>query len=123
MKFEGACVNVAAWIIGALLIAVFAFAGGTKVLDLDRQRERFGYTATQFRLVGASEVAAAAGLLIGLIWRQAEWLAVAAGIGICALMIGALMAHARVEDEAKDTAPAGIIFVLTVVFMILISLR
>ena len=115
--------NVAAWIIGALLIAVFSFAGGTKVLDLDRQRERFGYTATQFRLVGASEVAAAAGLLIGLIWRQMEWLAVVAGIGICALMIGALMAHARVEDEAKDTAPAGIIFVLTVVFMILISLR
>ena len=115
--------NVAAWIVGAILIAVFAFAGGTKVLDLDRQRERFGYTANQYRLLGLCEVAAAVGIVIGLIWRQVEWLAVAAGIGICALMIGALMAHARVEDEAKDTAPAGVIFVLAAVFMVLISLR
>lgn len=115
--------NVAAWIVGAILIAVFAFAGGTKVLDLDRQRERFGYSALQYRLVGLSEVAAAVALVVGLIWRQVEWLAVAAGIGICALMIGALMTHARVEDEAKDTAPAGVMFVLAIVFMILVSLR
>ena len=115
--------NVAAWIFGAILIAVFAFAGGTKVLDLDRQRERFGYSASQYRLIGLSEVAAAVGLVVGLIWRQLEWIAVGAGIGICALMMGALLAHARVEDDAKETAPAGVIFVLAVVFMILISLR
>lgn len=115
--------NVAAWILGAILIAVFAFAGGTKVLDLDRQRERFGYSASQYRLIGLSEVAAAAGVLIGLIWRQVEWLAVAAGIGICALMVGALLTHARVEDDVKETAPAGVIFVLSIVFMILVSLR
>ena len=70
-----------------------------------------------------SEVAAAAGILIGLIWRQVEWLAVAAGVGICSLMIGALLTHARVEDDAKETAPAGVIFVLSIVFMVLISLR
>ena len=115
--------NVAAWIIGVPLVAVFTFAGVTKVLDLDRQRERFGYSAMQYRLVGLSEVAAAAGILIGLIWRQVEWLAVAAGVGICSLMIGALLTHARVEDDAKETAPAGVIFVLSIVFMVLISLR
>ena len=115
--------NVAAWIVGAILIAIFAFAGGTKVLDLDRQRERFGYTATQYRLVGLSELAAAIGMVVGLIWRQVEWIAVAAGIGICSLMIGALLTHARVEDDAKETAPAGVVFVLAIVFMILISLR
>ena len=105
------------------MIAIFAFAGGTKVLDLDRQRERFGYTATQYRLVGLSELAAAIGMVVGLIWRQVEWIAVAAGIGICSLMIGALLTHARVEDDAKETAPAGVVFVLAIVFMILISLR
>lgn len=115
--------NVAAWILGAILIAVFAFAGGTKVLDLDRQRERFGYSSLQYRLIGLSEIAAAVGLVVGLIWRQVEWIAVAAGIGICALMVGALMTHARVEDEAKETAPAGVMFVLAIVFMVLISLR
>ncbi len=115
--------NVAAWILGAILIAVFAFAGATKVLDLDRQREHFGYSANQYRLIGLSEVAGAVGIVIGLIWRQVEWVALAAGTGICALMVGALITHARVEDEAKDTAPAGVIFVLAIVFMIVISLR
>lgn len=115
--------DVVAWILGAILAAVFAFAGGTKVLDLDRQREHFGYTASVYRMVGLSEVAAAVGIIIGLIWRQVEWIAVAAGIGICSLLIGALLAHARVEDETKDTIPAFVMFALTIAFVIVISIR
>lgn len=115
--------NVVAWILGAVLAGVFAFAGVTKVLDLDRQRERFGYSATTYRLVGLSEIAAVIGIIVGLIWRKVEWISVGAGIGICSLMIGALITHARVEDEAKETIPAFVMFALSVAFMIVISLR
>lgn len=115
--------NVVAWILGAVLAAVFVFAGTTKVLDLDRHRERFGYSANTYRVIGLSEVAAAVGVIVGLIWRNVEWLAVGAGIGICSLMIGALITHARVEDEAKETIPAFVMFALSAAFMIVISLR
>lgn len=115
--------NVASWIVGLILVAVFAFAGGTKIVDLDRMRERFGYTAGQYRLIGLTEVAAAVAIVVGLVWRQIEWLAVAAGVGICALMVGAVLTHARVEDSGRETLPAGAMFVLSIVFMVLISLR
>jgi len=38
-------------------------------------------------------------------------------------MLGALLTHARVEDDARATIPAGVVFAASVAFMILISLR
>ena len=115
--------NVAAWIVGVVLMGVFTFAGATKVLDLDRAREHFGYTAAQFRLIGLAELAAVVGIVVGLIRRSIEYVGHAAGIGICSLMIGALLAHARVEDDAKATIPAGVMFVLSVLYMVFLALR
>lgn len=115
--------NVVAWILGALLVAVFGFAGVTKLIDLDRSRERLGYARSQFRMIGAAEIGAAAAIVVGLIWRSVEWIAVAAGLGICSLMVGALLAHARVSDDLKTTMPAGVMFLLSIVFMVVISLR
>lgn len=115
--------NVVAWILGCALAGVFGFAGVTKLIDLDRSRERFGYSRSQFQLIGASELAAAVSIIVGLIWRSIEWLAVAAGVGICSLMIGALISHARLSDDARTTLPAGAMFVLAIVFMVVISLR
>lgn len=114
--------SVVAWVVGVALTGLFSFAGVTKLIDLDRQRERFGYTAGQFRLIGLAEVAAVVGVLGGLIWRRFEWAAVAAGIGICALMLGALLTHARVEDT-KEAIPAAVVFVLSVIFVIAIASR
>lgn len=115
--------NIVAWILGIILAGGFGIAGVTKLLDMDRVREHLGYSAGQYRLIGLSEVAGAAGVVVGLASRKFEWVAVAAGIGICCLMFGALIAHARVEDEGKKAIPAVAMLVIATAFMITISLR
>ena len=115
--------NVIAWILGIILAGTFAFAGAMKVLDFDRMREHFGYSKRQYQLIGLSELGGAAGVVVGLIWRKVEWIGMAAGIGICILMLGALVAHARVEDEGKKIVPAIMMFMLSITFMIFLSLR
>jgi len=115
--------NVLAWILGVVLVVAFAIGGVTKVIDMDRMRDHFGYSKGQYQLIGLSEIAAAAGILIGLLVRKVEWIGGAAGIGICCLMIGAMLTHARVEDDAKKAAPAIVMFVLAIVFMIALTLR
>ena len=115
--------DVIAWILGIILAGTFAFAGVMKVLDFDRMREHFGYSKRQYQLIGLSELAGTGGIVVGLIWKKLEWIAMAAGIGICVLMVGAMIAHARVEDEGKKVAPAMAMFVLSIVFMVFLALR
>lgn len=115
--------NTVAWILGIILAGGFGIAGVTKLLDLDRAREHLGYSARQYRMIGLSEVAGAAGVVVGLVSRKLEWIALAAGIGICVLLLGALTAHARVDDDGKAIIPAVAMLVLTAAFMITISLR
>jgi len=115
--------NVVAWILGIILAGAFAAGGVTKVLDLDRMREHFGYSKRKYQLIGLSEIAGATGVIVGLIWPKVEWIGVAAAIGICSLMVGALIVHARVEDEAKKIVPAMVMLVLAALFAVFLSLR
>ena len=64
-----------------------------------------------------------AGIVIGLVARSVEYLAIAAAVGLACMMLGALLAHARVEDPGKDALPAGVMLVLSVLFIVFISLR
>lgn len=115
--------NVVAWILGIILAGVFSVAGLAKVFDVDRTREHFGHTRSTYRLIGLAEVAAVVGVIIGLVSRKLEWIALAAATGLCCLMMGALMAHAKAGDDAKKILPAVIVFALSIAFMIFISLR
>lgn len=115
--------DVVAWILGIILAGTFAFAGVMKVLDFDRMREHFGYRKRTYQLIGLAEIAGAAGVVVGLAWKQIEWLGVAASVGLCTLMVGAVMAHARVDDEGKKVIPAAAMFVLSVLFAIFLSVR
>jgi len=113
--------NVLAWILGTALIAVFGFAGITKVLDLDRMREHFGYSQRQYQAIGLFEIVCASGVLAGLL--SSKWVGGAAAVSLGGLMIGALIAHARVEDEGKKAMPALVMLAVASVFVIAISLR
>lgn len=115
--------NVIAWILGIILAGGFGIAGVTKLIDLDRTREHFGYSKRRYQMIGLSEVAGAAGLIVGLVWTKAEWIGLAASFGICWLLLGALITHARVEDEGKKIIPAIVMLALTVAYMIVIALR
>ena len=58
--------------------------------------------------LGAVELAAVAGLLLGLLWRP---LAAAAALGCVLYFVGAVLAHVRVGD--RDVAPAAVLLVLS----------
>ena len=115
--------NTVAWVLGIILAGGFGIAGATKLLDLDRMRDHLGYSARQYRLIGLSEVAGSAGVVIGLLSRKYEWIGLAAATGFCFLLLGALIAHARVSDEGKKIIPAVVMLAITAAFMITISLR
>lgn len=63
----------------------------------------FGVPWAQYRLIGAAEVAAAAGAIAGLVWAP---LGVAAAAGMALLLLGALTVHRRAGDGLPEEAPA-----------------
>lgn len=97
--------NTAAVLTVVLAIA-FAAIGGAKLLAVPSMRARaahVGLGVDAYRLIGALEVAGAAGLVTGL---AVPLLRAAAALGLLLLLVGAVVAHLRVKDGVKDMAPA-----------------
>jgi hypothetical protein len=89
-----------------LLIAVSLVPAAAKLAGHPKMRHtanHFGITWRRYRLIGVAELAAAAGVLIGLLWRPAGLLAAA---GMILLLIGALIAHRRAHDSLREALPA-----------------
>ena len=63
----------------------------------------FGIPWTEYRLIGVAELAAAAGVLAGIVWPP---LGVAAAVGNVLLLAGALAFHRRAGDDIHETVPA-----------------
>jgi hypothetical protein len=67
-------------------------------------------------LIGALEVAGAAGVIVGL-W--VPWLGVVAALGLAAIGFGAIVFHLRVGDGPDRWGPPGGLGVLAVVVALL----
>jgi uncharacterized membrane protein YphA (DoxX/SURF4 family) len=103
---KGVTMDVAATVMSIMLAVLFLTLGTSKLLMVPFQTtmaERLGVSANLYRVVGALEVAATAGLVVGLFWAP---LGVAAAIGLVLLLIGAAGAHRRAGDGPKETLPA-----------------
>ena len=61
----------------------------------------FGIPCPSYRLIGVAELAAAAGVVIGLWWHP---LGVAAAAGMALLLLGALITHRRAEDVFRPSS-------------------
>ena len=68
-----------------------------------------------YRVIGALEVAAAAGLLLGL---AAAPLGVAAAAGLAVLMAAAAVVHLRHGDPPVRALPAAVLALLTVAYAV-----
>jgi len=105
-------VNIAIAAVSITLAVVFG-AGGVALLagaqPFAGNMDRLEVPGPIRVLVGVAEVAAAAGLLVGLAVTS---LNVAAAAGLVALMVGALSFHARAKDPAKEYAPAVVLGLL-----------
>ncbi len=110
--------ETAANVLSILLAISYLGSGGMKVLGQAKIIEgldKLGVSRNLSRVIGALELAAAAGLLLGLV---IGWLGAAAAIGLVLLMAGAIVFHIRAGDYAdpKLRGPA-----LMPVFLLLLS--
>ena len=93
--------------ISLLLAAACLLPAAGKLTGQPRMRKsaaHFGIPWPRYRLIGVAELAAAAGILIGLWWHP---LGLAAAAGMALLLIGAIITHRRAGDSAKEMAPAA----------------
>jgi uncharacterized membrane protein YphA (DoxX/SURF4 family) len=66
---------------------------------------QLGISWSRYRLIGIAELAAMAGILIGLVVPA---VGAAAAVGMITLLIGALVAHRQAGDDPKAAIPAFI---------------
>jgi DoxX-like protein len=103
--------------ISLLLAAACLLPAAGKLLGHSKMRQsaaHFGIAWPRYRLIGAAELAAAAGILAGLWWHP---LGVAAAAGMILLLTGALITHRHAADNAKDMAPALLALVITIAYL------
>jgi len=99
----------------ALICLVPASAKLAAIPAMQESAARFEIPWRRYQLIGAAELAAAAGVVAG-IWLHKVGLA--AAIGMAALLIGALIFHRRAGDGAKEMAPALIALVITAAYLV-----
>lgn len=106
-------------VLGILLALAYGMSGVQKIVGAKMaiaSADHVGASHGLYKVVGALELLAAIGLLVGL----AVWpLGVAAGIGLVLLMVGALVFHIRAGDKIAQFAPAvvlGLVALLEVIF-------
>jgi len=108
----------------SVLLAVACLVPATaKLLGLPMMREAAGHFSIpwpRYRLIGVAELAAAAGVLVGLIWRPAG-IAAACGMGL--LLLGALAAHRRAGDAPSEAGRAVVALLVTVAYLAVVFTR
>jgi uncharacterized membrane protein YphA (DoxX/SURF4 family) len=100
-----------------LLAAVCLLPAAGKLTGNPKMRQsaaHFGIPWPRYRLIGVAELAAAAGVLIGLWWHP---LGLAAAAGMCLLLLGAAMTHRKAADSANEMAPALLALAITVAYL------
>jgi hypothetical protein len=103
--------------VSLLLAAACLVPAAGKLAGLPKMRRsasRFGIAWRRYRLIGVAELAAAAGILVGLFWRPAGLLAAA---GMALLLLGALIAHFRAHDGVREALPAVLALAVSGIYL------
>jgi hypothetical protein len=112
-------VHIPVIVLTAILAAVFLGTAVPKLTGQAQMRERMdhlGVSPGLTRVLGVLELAAVAGLLLGLLWAP---LGVAAAIGLALQMVGAVVYHARAKDPAAMTLTPVVFAVAAVALAVL----
>jgi uncharacterized membrane protein YphA (DoxX/SURF4 family) len=103
--------------VSLLLATACLLPAAGKLLGHPKMRQSAAHFAIPWRkyqLIGAAELAAAAGVLIGLLWRP---LGVAAAAGMVLLLLGAVITHRQAADSGKEMAPALLALAITLAYL------
>ena len=104
-------------ILSVLLAAACLAPAAAKLAGHPKMRHaatHFGIAWERYRLIGVAELAATAGVLIGLLWRPAGMVAAA---GMAVLLVGALITHRRAHDSVREAAPALLALALSTAYL------
>ena len=111
--------HIAFVVVSVLLALEMAVTGGPKVLQLRAVRasaEHLGVSVALDRMIGLAELAAAAGLLLGIAYPA---LCIVTGAAVCFLMCGAIGYHIKAKDNLLAMAPAVFTAALAVAVVVL----
>jgi hypothetical protein len=107
-------------ILAALLIIAFAAAGTAKIAAVPAMRaraEHVGFSVAAYRRIGLLEVLAVLGLLVGAFIPLVGALA---AVGLLMLLGGALVTHLRNGDGPREIAPAVVLGLATLSYLLLV---
>jgi len=104
-------------VVSLLLATTCLVPAAGKLLGHPKMRQsaaHFRIPWRKYRLIGAAELAAAAGVLAGLWWHP---LGVAAAAGMVLLLLGAVITHRQAADSGKEMAPALLALAITLAYL------
>jgi hypothetical protein len=107
-------------ILAGLLIVAFAALGSAKLAAVPAMRtkaEHVGFSISAYRRIGALEVLAVLGLLVGAF---VPVIGALAAVGLLILLGGALLAHVKNGDGVRQIAPAVVLGVAALTFLLLV---
>jgi DoxX-like family len=107
-------------ILAGLLAVAFAALGSAKVAAVPSMRARaahVGFSVAAYRRIGLLELLAVLGLLVGAFVPIIGALAAA---GLLMLLGGAFVAHLRNGDGMREIAPALVLSLVTLTFLVLV---
>jgi hypothetical protein len=106
-------------ILAGVLVVAFAVAGAAKLAAVPAMRARaahVGFSVAAYRRIGILEILGVLGLLVGALLPVIGALAAA---GLLLLLGGAMIAHLRSGDGPRELAPALVLGLATLAFLIL----
>ena len=107
-------------ILAGVLVVAFAAAGAAKLAAVPAMRARaahVGFSVAAYRRIGLLEILGVLGLLVGALLPAIGALAAA---GLLLLLGGAMIAHLRSGDGPRELAPALVLGLATLAFLILL---
>lgn len=107
-------------ILAGLLVVAFVALGSAKLAAVPAMRARaahVGYSVSAYRRIGLLEVLAVLGLLVGAFVPLIGALAAA---GLLMLLGGAFVVHLRNGDGVREIAPALVLALVTLTFLVLV---
>jgi hypothetical protein len=107
-------------ILAGLLVVAFAALGSAKLSAVPAMREKaahVGFSVTAYRRIGLLEVLGVLGLLVGAFVPVIGALAAA---GLLMLLGGACLAHLRNGDGLRQLAPALVLGLVTMSYLLLV---
>jgi hypothetical protein len=109
-----------ATILAGLLVVAFAATGSAKLAAVPAMRvkaEHVGFSVAAYRRIGFLEVLGVLGLIVGAFVPVIGALAAA---GLLILLGGAIVAHLRNGDGIREIAPAVVLGMVALSFLVLV---